>query len=147
MVLLSSLLFILCCLLVLTITKIVQILSYTSSDFICSSEENPTFLSVCNLYLVPYGKIPLGRPFECHFLCFERQTFLFWETVTSPGIYLTFILAHYTSTFYRNNLVSYLISTNMYCKFQQTILFFVLLNDLTQSNQQEVKFQTFLNTT
>lgn len=135
MVLLSNLLFKLRCCLVLTIIKTVQILSYTSSDFICSSEENPTFLSVY-MYLVPYGKIPLSRTIECDFLCFERQSFLFWETVISPGIYLKFILAPYPSTFYGNDLVSYLISTNIYYKSHQTMLCFLFLNNLTESNQQ-----------
>lgn len=102
----------------------------------CSSEENPTFLSVYNTYFVPYSKIPFGRTFECDFLCFERQHFIFWETVTSPGLYLKFTLAPYTSTFYENDLVSYLMNTNMYCKFNKTKLFFLLLNNMTESNQQ-----------
>lgn len=57
-----------------------------------SSEENPTFLSVYSMYFVPYSPIPPGRTFEYDFLCFERQPFLFCETVTSAGMYLKFIL-------------------------------------------------------
>lgn len=67
----------LCLVLVLTIIKTVQILSYTSPDFMLSSEENPVFLTLYNMYLVPYGKIPIDRIFEYDFLCLERQSLLF----------------------------------------------------------------------
>lgn len=136
MVLLSSLLVTLCLLLVLTITKIVQILSYSSSDFMCSSEENPTFLPLYNTYFVPYIKIPLSRTLECDFLCSEWQHFIVWETVTSSCLNLKFTLAPYTSTFYGTDLVSYLMNTNIYCKFNKTMLFFLFLNNMTESNQQ-----------
>lgn len=42
-----------------------------------SSKENPVFLTLYNMYLVPYGKIPIDRIFEYDFLCLERQSLLF----------------------------------------------------------------------
>jgi len=51
-------------------------------------------------------------------------------------MYLKFILAPYTSAFYEYDLVSYLMSTNIYYKFCQIMLFFLFLNNLTESNQQ-----------
>lgn len=81
----------LCLLLVLTIIKTVQILSYTSPDFMLSSEEDPGYLTLYNMYPVPYDKIPIDKTLECDFLHFE--SFLSWETVTSASTYLKFTLA------------------------------------------------------
>lgn len=128
------------------IIKILQELSYDSCNYVCSFEEKPTFQSVCNMYSVPYSNIFLGRTFECflfilfilfilYIFCFVRQPFLFWETVTSSGMYWKFILATHTSTFYGNDLVSYLGSTNIYCRFHQTMTFCLFLNNLTEYNQ------------
>lgn len=54
-------------------------------------------------------------------------------------MYLKFILAPYPSTFYGKDLVSYLMSTNIYYKSHQTMLCFLFLNNLTESNQRESK--------
>lgn len=101
-----------------------------------SSEEDPVYLTLYNIYPVSYGKIPIDKTFEHDFLCFERQSFLFWEIVTSAGTYLKFTLAPYTSNFYGNYLLCYLMSTNIFCELHQTMLFFLFLNNLTASNQQ-----------
>lgn len=68
---------------------------------------------------------------------------LFWKTVFSllrNCNFSRYTFKIHTNTlpimFHGNYLVSYLMSTNIYCEFHQTMLFFLFLNNLTASHQQ-----------